>query len=81
MKAKHTNIQKSYVFANPMYIFSENRSTTPYASKMKYFKDDLAIPENESLNIYTPSNEKYLLQHKTNQEILSLQQKSAKKGT
>ena len=26
MKAKHTNIQKSYVFAAPMYIFSENGS-------------------------------------------------------
>ena len=26
MKAKHTNIQKSYVFADPMYIFSENGS-------------------------------------------------------
>ena len=26
MKAKHTNIQKSYVFADAMYIFSENGS-------------------------------------------------------
>ena len=26
MKAKHTSIQKSYVFADPMYIFSENDS-------------------------------------------------------
>ena len=24
MKAKHTSIQKSYVFADPRYIFSEN---------------------------------------------------------
>ena len=26
MKAKHTSIQKSHVFADPMYIFSENGS-------------------------------------------------------
>ena len=26
MKAKHTSIQKSYVFADPMYIFNENGS-------------------------------------------------------
>ena len=28
IKAKHTNLQKSYVFADPMYIFSENGSKT-----------------------------------------------------
>ena len=26
IKAKHTSIQKSYIFADPMYIFSENGS-------------------------------------------------------
>ena len=29
MKTKHTNIQKSYVFADPMDIFSENGSLIP----------------------------------------------------
>ena len=29
MKTKHTNIQKSYVFADPMTIFSENGSLIP----------------------------------------------------
>ena len=28
MKAKHTSIQKSHVFADPMHIFSENGSIT-----------------------------------------------------
>ena len=29
MKVKHINIQKSNVFADPMYIFSENDSSYP----------------------------------------------------
>ena len=34
MKAKHTNIQKSYVFGDPMYIFSET-SSNAYINKYK----------------------------------------------
>ena len=30
MKAKHTSIQESYVFKDPMYIFSETGSRTYY---------------------------------------------------
>ena len=48
---------------------------------MKYVKDDYAIPESESLIIYTLENKLFLLlKQKTKQDLPSHQQISTKKG-
>ena len=44
LKAKHTNIQKSYVFAGQMQIFSENGSTIYTNLRLLTFAEsDLAL--------------------------------------
>ena len=56
MKTKHTNIKKSYVFGDPMYIFSENGSAlSPY---IKFFRTNrtwlLSKSYQRHLAVYLP---------------------------
>ena len=44
MKAKHTNIQESYVFAGPIYILSENGSLTDYL--LPWIENQSSVPNN-----------------------------------
>ena len=46
MKAKNTNIQKSYVFADPMYIFSENGSEESYITFIPFHQCPSVSQEN-----------------------------------